>query len=193
LVPEDDDYIWASLLALDPGGTTGWSVMQVHPQALVDPEVRILDNIAHFSQGQIYGGEIDQELELLDLLDLWPNTPVMIERFVLRKFLKSEELLSPVRITAVVEFFVANGHVGKFAPRPYAKQQPADAMRTATDERLKEWGFYRADGNEHARDATRHAITAFRNAKNQSTGKLRRHLWPQLYGPAGAWAVGGGG
>ena len=106
---------------------------------------------------------------------------------MLRKYLKSEELLSPVRITSVVEFLVATGYVGRFAPRPWVKQQPSDAMNTATDLRLKEWGLYHADGNEHARDATRHAITLLRRAKGQRDGKLLKHLWPGLYGRGRAW------
>jgi hypothetical protein len=180
-VVEDDDTGWASIIALDPGGTTGWCVMTVHPEALVADDVRILDNIQHFSYGQFYGAEIDQELEILKLLEAWPGSPGVLERFVLRKFLKSAELLAPVRVNAVVEFIMATGYVGRFQPRPYVLQQPSDAKSTATDDRLKEWGLYRPDGQEHARDATRHAITLLRRAKGQVGKKLLTHLWPSLY------------
>lgn len=41
------------LIAFDPGSTTGYSVMQIHPEALSDPAVKILDNIQHWTHGQI--------------------------------------------------------------------------------------------------------------------------------------------
>lgn len=52
---------WASVVAIDPGGTTGWSVMMVHPEALLDPDTSILENIEHFAQGQTIGDEEAQE------------------------------------------------------------------------------------------------------------------------------------
>lgn len=42
----------AVIVAVDPGSTTGWAVWQVHPEALSDPEVMILDNIQYWAHGQ---------------------------------------------------------------------------------------------------------------------------------------------
>lgn len=42
-----------TLNTFDPGGTTGYSVMAVHPEALVDPEVKILQNIQWWTHGEI--------------------------------------------------------------------------------------------------------------------------------------------
>jgi hypothetical protein len=42
-----------TLVTFDPGGTTGYSVMQIHPESLVDPDVKILNNIQFHSHGQI--------------------------------------------------------------------------------------------------------------------------------------------
>jgi hypothetical protein len=43
----------AVIIAVDPGGTTGWAVWQVHPEALSDPEILILENIQYWEHGQI--------------------------------------------------------------------------------------------------------------------------------------------
>lgn len=42
----------AVVIAIDPGGTTGWAVWQVHPEALSDPEVMILDNVQYWEHGE---------------------------------------------------------------------------------------------------------------------------------------------
>ena len=193
---DEDDLPWASILALDPGGTTGWSVMCVDPAALSDPAVMILDSIYHWSQGQIEGDTNTQTDEIAELFDAWHNTPVVLERFILRKFLKSEELLSPVRVSACVEYLAARGGYGRrkrYAPRPYVYQNVDAAKRTATDDRLKDWGLYLADGQQHARDATRHAITLLRAAKEQRHAGpggywMKQHLWQQWYGAGAPFA-----
>lgn len=41
------------IVAFDPGSTTGYSIMQVHPESLSDPEVKILENVQFWSHGQI--------------------------------------------------------------------------------------------------------------------------------------------
>lgn len=180
LHPEEDDDLtpWTTVVALDPGGTTGWSVLAVHPESLVDVEIPILANIEHWAQGQSVGHEHKQEAELVELLDAWPDAAVVIERFVLRKMLRGEELLSPVRITAVLEFELSKS--GRVA----FKQQPSEAKGTATDDRLRAWSLYRREGGEeHARDATRHGITFLRRAKERP--KLRHMAWPQRYDEKG--------
>lgn len=187
-----DELPWASILALDPGGTTGWAIMCIDPAALADPAVKILDSIYHWSQGQIVGDDNEQTDQIADLFDAWHNVPVVLERFILRKFLKSSELLSPVRISARVEYLAARGGYGRrkrYAPRPYVYQNVDAALQTATDARLKDWGLYLGDGEEHARDATRHAITLLRNSKEQRIQKLKPYLWPHWYGPEGPFAA----
>lgn len=175
---------WASVVALDPGGTTGWSVLMVHPEALCEPDVPVLANIEHFVQGQFTGEEDEQARQIMELIECWSDAAVVIEDFTLRTFRMDAELLSPVRITAKVEFGLKfwEGLGGWQRPRIRVfKQQPALAMRTATDARLKEWRLYSAEGaQQHARDATRHGITFLRRAKEKPT--LRAEAWPALYG-----------
>jgi hypothetical protein len=44
----------------DPGGTVGWSVLQVHRDALSDPQVQILGNVQHWAHGQIGAHPLDK-------------------------------------------------------------------------------------------------------------------------------------
>lgn len=171
---------WATVIALDPGGTTGWSVMSVYPDALSDPDVSVLKSITHHAHGQIGGNEDDQADELGDLIAVWPGSTLVIESFTLRKFTQGAELLSPVRITAKVDYIIHSGSRGvDHHPRQW-RQEPSLAKRTATDQRLKDWGLYQREGGlEHARDADRHAITFLRRAT--SSKQLRHGSWPHLF------------
>lgn len=172
---DEDISPWISVVAIDPGGTTGWAVLMVHPEALTDPDTSILGNIEHFASGQVGGDERHQVKELLELLDVWPEAAVCIEDFVLRKMLRDRALLSPVRITAVLDYAMWR------AGRRTFKQAPSEAKGIATDDRLRSWGLYiREGGEEHARDATRHAITFLRRAKEKP--RLRHLAWPNHYG-----------
>lgn len=163
------------VIALDPGGTTGWSIMQVHPESLIDPQCPILSNIDYWQHGQFTGNENRQAKEAAELIEQWPGAAVVIEDFILRKFLQDRDLLAPVRITARVEYALY------LRGQSFFKQQPSEAKGVATDDRLKAWKLYRSEGAEqHARDADRHAITWLRKAKERSV--IRSYSWPHLYG-----------
>lgn len=171
-----------TLVTVDPGGVTGWSVTSVHPEALCVPEVRILSNVLHWSHGQITGSENEQTAQLLGIIDSWPGCYVLIEDFILRTAISSREVLSPVRITAKLEY--ALWVVGKTSSR----QMPSEAKSVATDSRLKSWGFYQREGGlEHARDADRHALTWLRKCKEKEW--LRKACWPYIYGPGGEFGA----
>lgn len=149
--------------------------MQVHPDALSDPEIKILDNIDHWDHGQYRGSEEGQAYKILKLVESWPGAVVVIEDFILRKFVKDRDLLAPVRVTAMVHCLLWKLGISTF------RQQPAEAKTTATDERLKLWKLYRSEGGEqHARDADRHAITFLRKCKERE--KLRCESWKYIYG-----------
>jgi len=171
-----------TLISIDPGGTTGYSVITVHPEALCG-EYSILRNILHWSHGQFVGPENDQASQVLGLIDQFPGCAVLIEDFILRTSVSSREVLSPVRITAKIEYglFLAGAEV------PVFKQMPSEAMRVATDERLKAWGFYQREGGlEHARDGDRHGLTWLRKCKQKAF--MRRQCWPHIFGEGGEYA-----
>ena len=160
-----------ALIALDPGGTTGWCVMVIGTEALLNPEMRILSSIALYTFGEIKGNEHEQLLEIENMLDAWPGAALVREDFILRTHSKAREVLSPVRLGFGIDHLLYLRGKGAFV------QQPAMAKTTATDERLRAWGLYRP-GSDHARDATRHAITFARRAKDNK--KLLVSAWPHL-------------
>lgn len=202
----------ATVLALDPGGTTGWSVMSIHAEALLDPEVPILENIVFWQHGQIDCGSTKGNLgtsgvgditdgvstsgeaagvnEIISLLRAWPGAVIVIEDFIVRQMNQSRDFLAPVRITAAVSQYLYNQRRSMFV------QQPAMAKTSATDERLQKWGLYdRNGGLGHARDADRHAITFAKRLK-QTAGSGKKAsksdlylptVFPHIYGPKGPY------
>jgi hypothetical protein len=147
--------------------------MTVHEAALRSDGYSILENILYWEQGQIEGEEVEQEEAIREMMDSWDGAALLFEDFQLRT-LAAE--LSPVRITAVAVYMAQKMFL---PPRPIFKQMPSLAMSTVSDDRLKSWGLYKR-GQEHARDAERHAITFMRRAKSDE--RLRAMAWPSLYG-----------
>lgn len=149
------------VLAFDPGGTTGWAVFGVWPEAMSDPAQKLLDSVAFWSAGQFTGDEDDQVDHMIALVEAWPEEgDIVVEDFILRQFTMARDLLAPVRVTAAFKYALR--------PRTFTRQQPSLAMRSVTDERLKAWGFWTPlKGQEHARDAVKHAVTRLRLLKDQ--------------------------
>ena len=195
---EELNYDIASIIAIDPGGTTGWSMISVIPEVLQESDARILDNIISHQHGQVdcgthrgnlattlhsgisTDGEFSGIYDIAKFIHSWPSAAVVIEDFTLRQLRMDRDLLSPVRITAAI------GYSTWISGRDYHVQSPADAKSTCTDERLREWGMYdKYGGLEHARDADRHAILFLRRAKQSE--KLRALAWPHLFGRNGAY------
>ena len=190
---DEEDLIQSPVVvAVDPGGVTGWSVIQVHPEALSDPAIPILANIEHWSHGQIKSpandtDEQDCVTELVGIVKQWPGCSVLMEDFILRMFSMGRELLAPVRLNAMFAYALRT----ELGMEVTHRQQPSEAKTIATDIRLKEWGLYEREGGlEHARDADRHAIVWMRKAKDPVRGPARRALWwPHLYGPGAPYYV----
>jgi hypothetical protein len=196
---DEIDYEAATVIAIDPGGTTGWSLIRVHPESLTEPNADFLDNIFRHQHGQVdcgshrgnlasslhdgisTDGEFSGVYDLTHFIESWPVAAVVIEDFTLRTMRMDRELLSPVRVTAALGYNIW------MSGRDYHVQQPSDAKRVCTDARLKAWGMYDSAGNlRHARDADRHAILFLRKAKNNP--RFRSIAWPHLYGQRGAYA-----
>lgn len=170
---EEGEPMW-TCIGLDPGGTTGWCVLRIHEIAMTSPQYRILENMAGWAVGQINGSINHQIDKLVDLVDAWPEAEVVCEDFLLRQLRGGRELLDPVRITAPLAWWLERG--GRRAwdveegedwkPRELHLQQPALAMTTITDDRLKAFGvLHLTAGQPHARDAMRHALTFARRRK----------------------------
>jgi hypothetical protein len=176
-----------TVVAFDPGGMTGWSVMAVHPEALSDPSLSALENVDPWTHGEIKcngpDGKYDiaaEDLgcdEMMAIVESWPGALIVLEDFRPRTDVRTMEAYTPMRLNAMMQRELHK--LGMI----YAMQMPSEKS-TASDDRLKLWGFYeRAGGMGHARDGDRHSLIAIRKAKQ--TGKKRGMWWPHLYTPAG--------
>lgn len=158
----DDPYQYV-VLALDPGGTTGWSVFGVHEEAMTgDPGLLVLENVLWWTAGEFTGKQDDQIDAVVDLVEAWPSARLVTEAFRLRQL---NALLDPVEINAAVRWATR--------PRRWVQQHPGLAMSTVTDDRQKSWGFW-LPGKEHARDAVKHAITYLKREKESAVAAARR-------------------
>ena len=168
---------WATVVAYDPGGTTGWCVMSIRPVDLLTQDAEFARQIKHFAAGQIGGAENEQIDQLAEMADMWSDAAVCGESFVPRKFNQTTEFYAPMRVNAVMGWVLhGNG-------RMLFTQSPEMAKSRWTDERLKAnkscgrpWYIV---GQEHARDGVRHAALFIKRAKAQPT--LRFQAWPHLF------------
>jgi hypothetical protein len=152
-----DQYV---VLALDPGGTSGWCVIGVHPDAIAsgDPSIKILENIEFWTCGQFAGPEDDQCDEIVDLVGNWPGARLVTELFTLRSRVTSSEVFALERMNAILRWAIR--------PRYFVYQQPALAMTTITDDRQKDMGLW-VPGKEHARDALKHGLTFLKRQRDR--------------------------
>lgn len=160
-----DETTQIGILALDPGGTTGWCgtsfalgtlefISMLGIKALIET-----DDITVRS-GQIEGSanrQVDQIVDLaqrgMSKVDIFV---FVIEDFILRQMRKDRSLLSPVHVTEKIDYVNHDrwGH-------QLFKQQPSLAKSAMPDARLKAMGIY-VKGKPHARDGIRHNITFIR-------------------------------
>ncbi|ARW57170.1 hypothetical protein SEA_ZENON_85 [Mycobacterium phage Zenon] len=181
------------ILAFDPGGTTGWSLL-VLPRQIRGRDVfsydpaTILRNAVIWEHGEMVttGDEDAASFQLFKMCQAWPGAAIVVEDFILRveRKEKSRELLSPVRITAKLE-----AYLWRNTDRCMFKQDPSQAKRV-TDDRLKALGAIAEDGlPDHARDADRHAVMFMRRCIGPQGVGLKRVAWPELYGVIGGEPV----
>lgn len=169
-----------TVIAFDPGATTGWAVVCVYPECLEDPEMRILENIIDWRAGEFSGREDEIADQMLALVGAWDDDAhVVVEDFVLRQMSMARELLSPVRITARFEQMLRDTGYGRnrgAGPgRTVTLQAGAMAMSVITDERLRAARMYdRVRGLPHGRDALRHALTWLRRLKANNAREAAR-------------------
>lgn len=168
-----------TVVALDPGTTTGWCVLTVHPSVVMGGAA-LAKNVSHCAIGEIANGasavgENRSVGECFDLVEAWPWAAVVVEDFILRTANKERVTLSPVRVTAALSYALSSGG------RKMWLQQPSLAMTTVTDARLELWGLYAGtEGLVHGRDALRHAVTFFMRAAQKRS--LAAEAWPELFG-----------
>lgn len=118
--------------------------------------------------------EVMQVRQIQGLLDNFESAALVIEDFILRTRVSDREVLSPARLRLAIQTEEILHGSGRIA----FLQQPSEAMRTATDDRLKRAGLYFA-GMVHATDAARHAALLLRRCR--ASEELRSMAWPRHF------------
>ena len=150
--------------------------MCIEPRALISTK-SIPQALQHFAAGQISGPLGEQCNQLSELIDMWADSAVCGESFRLRKFLTDDEVFSPIKINACMEWHLYD------SARPLFQQTASQAKTKWTDERLKRaktggqpWWVV---GQDHARDGVRHGGLFLERARQQPD--LRGRAWPHLF------------
>lgn len=198
----------AIVIAFDPGGTTGYCVMGVTPEAIAGGGIEgkdLRECLSYIDYGQIdcgsrhgqtgvgmtrghdglnISGEYAGIAQMLNIIESFDNPVVVIEDFVLdvHKANRGRDLLTPVRIIAGLSTLMQYSF-GKDCMDWVFIQNRSLAKTTCTDERLKNWNLYDGASGPHARDATRHAFYFLRSSRGFGPdAAYRRHLgWPHLF------------
>lgn len=123
-----------TIVALDPGGTTG---------------VTVLDEVGDAWTMQL--GPEDHHLELYKLLTSWEPDVVVCESFMYRQNDRTGIKLNSVEYIGVAKLWCQTNN------KKFVLQTPAQAKGFVTDEKLKLLNFF-ARAQRHANDATRHLV-----------------------------------
>lgn len=169
-IEEDEDITaFATITAIDPGGTTGIATVWYWPEGLEDARVPLQHCLMGWQADSIHGSENQQTLLIMQWIAQRSieESDVVIEDFILRSAIKGRELLSPVRIGHKVDYQLWRGFRDGTLDRRKIEpswQSANDAKNVVTDPRLLAMTMY-TPGPDHARDATRHAILWLRKKR----------------------------
>ncbi len=105
--------------------------------------------------GQLMGDEHQQALDLYRMVKVMAPVAIVIEDFIPRQLNQSRWFLSPVRVTSMFTQLLWMDRIR------WTVQQPSLALRTVGDRYLQDNDLW-VKGQQHAMDATRHAITVVR-------------------------------
>lgn len=132
------------LLALDPGGTTGWA-------HFVGTELAV--------SGQVDTSDLREGiLNVLDLFDYFPDNPherscgIVMEDYRVYGWKTEQHTWSELHTPKLIGGITALATIYQL---PLYMQMAQQAKGFCTDEKLEEWGMYKK-GERHARDAIRH-------------------------------------
>lgn len=169
------------VIAFDPGGVTGWCHLVLSVQAFSRPEHKVLANLLSWDAGEFTGQEAEILGSAVGLINAWrhpgefnPRLDVIGEGFQLTQLVGGPELLSPVRINAVLDWECRKlGLQYKIQDR---------SMRTnQTKERVSEMGFVSPFSRRgtwtttgRGKDmfaAVQHAVTWIRRLKKESISR----------------------
>lgn len=156
------------VVAFDPGGVIGWCHLAVDFRAFLTARAKILAHLIEFTTGEFDGTEHDNIREAVALvrkarygeMPYHSKTHVVTENFELTQTVGGHNLLSPVRINAVLEWEVARVGGVQFV---YQDRQ----LRTGvTRDRVKAAGLHYVGKDSFA--AVQHGVTYVRRIKQQA-------------------------
>jgi len=169
-IEEDEDITaFATITAVDPGGSTGICTIWYWPEGLAAANLPLQHCLMGWQAECLNGSENEQTLQVMRWISerSIEESDVVIEDFILRSAIKGRELLSPVRIGHKIDYQLwrgfkdATGQRRKIEP---SWQSANDAKNVVNDTRLQSMCMY-TPGPDHARDATRHAILWLRKQR----------------------------
>lgn len=170
------------ILGIDPGGVTGWSLLILR-RKYADTDILEEGNqkLALNTKIKWWHGEIDCRKSnsigfatLRKVLEDWPSAAIVAESFFIRQRAVD---LAPVKFLALLDDYAWQNR------RKVFYQQASQAKTTATDDRLRQWNCYTAEGGlGHARDADRHVLLFMRRCFGAQGKWLREQAWPHIYG-----------
>lgn len=149
-------------------GATGYAFFSIDGVAFTSYKHNVMDHIIMWKTGELTGTENEIAHKALKLcyqarFSPYPfisNLVIGLESFQIRQTIGGDELLSPVRINAKIDYgCILNG-----CPEPIY-QSPS--LRTGvTKDRLKRWGFHWKGKDSFA--AMQHAIVYLRRLKKET-------------------------
>lgn len=164
------------LVAFDPGGTIGWAYFIVDFQAFTAPKNKVLRYVKSWECGEFEGSESEQCAEALKLTVLASRAvrfDIISEDFDLVQLVGGKQLLSPVRINAVIGYACY-----KLGTELHLQSR---TLRTGvTPERLELFGFRpkpparkwtKTSKGKDAFAAMQHGVVWLRRTKEISRGK----------------------
>lgn len=162
------------LVTFDPGGTIGWSYFIVDFRAFTRPEAKVLRWVEFWDCGEFTGQEVEQLSDALGLIHrARQNDPVHLskfdavsEDFELTQLVGGDNLLSPVRINAVLDWELQTRYGLRL------KTQRRQMRMSVTRERLRLFGF-QGKFRKDEFSAMQHAVVWLRRLKQES----RKHPW----------------
>lgn len=179
---EDEPLWWPRVLWIDPGTVSGVACVWFDPKAVFD-DLPIARQILAYSEQFLSGPEIGQTGQVARFiaearyLGQETGLAVGVESFVPRQLNMSPEFLSPVRIGSAIAY----GLSILDEPVKIYKQSPSDALRTFTNDRLRQVRMY-TPGPDHVNDAKRHALLWLRKLRGAG-----REQFEELHGHEEGW------
>lgn len=169
------------VMGIDPGVTTGWAMLEGEGAGLSALTIvecgqlngkELLSGVgfaADVPEGGMYREDRAVAMALYRLIDAYEPDAVYVEDFVLRPTgigSSGRDGVSPLRIICFLECWLFDIGVDERGEFNYAYNTPADAKKVITDQRLKAGGLW-VRGQQHARDAIRHAALGYRKEKGR--------------------------